>query len=241
MIGAKQLRKPTYDAVGRALNRVSDQRWLRVWLKSALATTPSHGDLWGDREQLIRRLAPGKSFLDLGGMFDISGRVGFLAEEAGAERVVLFDVLDPSEQFQSEHARRDSAVRYVQGDLHDPVGIRELGTFDVVWCAGVIYHTPDPWGQLKHLRPLTGETLMLGTHVIPEVPGVPQACLFYPELSDEQRQPFIEVHGEQAKNFWAIGQPFDYTPNDGYANFWWGISRSALAAMLKVAAFEAEE
>ena len=104
MIGAKQLRKPTYDAIGHALNRVSDQRWLRVWLKSAVAATPSHGDLWGDREQLIRRLAPGKSFLDLGGMFDISGRVAFLAEAAGAERVVLFDALDPSEQFQSEHA-----------------------------------------------------------------------------------------------------------------------------------------
>jgi len=82
---------------------------------------------------------------------------------------------------------------------------------------------------------------LLGTHVIPEIPGFPNASLWYPELTAAQRQPFIEVHGDSAKRYWGIGEPFTYTPDEGYANFWWGISRSALAAMMKVAGFEIAE
>jgi len=52
---------------------------------------------------MIERLAPGSSFLDLGGMWGVDGDVAFAAERAGASRVVLFDGMDPTEPFQAKH------------------------------------------------------------------------------------------------------------------------------------------
>jgi len=80
-------------------------------------------------------------------MFSVAGEVSFLAEESGATQVVLVDGMDPSEEFQRKHAERSSDVRYVQGDLHDPVLIEQLWQFDVVWCGGVICHSPNPYLQ----------------------------------------------------------------------------------------------
>jgi lipopolysaccharide export LptBFGC system permease protein LptF len=57
-----------------------------------------------------------------------------------------------------------------------------------VWCTGVLYHTPNPVHQLMQLREITGEVLFLGTHTIPEVTGVEQACLYYPHLSADARR-----------------------------------------------------
>jgi len=94
---------------------------------------------------MIERLAPGSSFLDLGGMWGVDGDVAFAAERAGASRVVLFDGMDPTEPFQAKHRDAGSQVAYVQGDLHDPEDVQRLGTFDVVWCTGVIYHSPNPY------------------------------------------------------------------------------------------------
>lgn len=194
--------------------------------------------LWDRRRRLVRELAPGKSFVDLGGMWSVHGELAFLAEEAGATDVVLLDGMDPTEEFQSEHERRSSRVRYVQGDLHDTEGMQALGAFDVVWCAGVLYHTPNPYLQLENLRLMTRERLLLGTAIIPEVPGIEQACVFYPGISKEAQREFSRVYGDMAPGFLGASAAFDYTPLLGYANFWWGITPSALRSMLEVARFQ---
>jgi len=200
-------------------------------------------DVSENRRDLIRRLAPGKSFLDVGGMFHVAGEASFLAEQAGATKVVLLDGMDPSEEFQAKHAARSSTVRYVQGDLHDSGLVEELGVFDVVLCGGVIYHSPNPYLQLEHLRRLTGEHLLLGTHLIPEVPGIPNACIFYPDMPSAAREAFARVHRERRPENPLVGltTPFDRTPMTGYVNFWWGMTLSALRAMLGVARFEVVE
>jgi len=43
------------------------------------------------------------------------------------------------------------------------------------------------------------------------------------------------------KQLLGIGAPFDERPMYGHGNFWWGISRSALRAMLRTAGFEVVE
>ena len=130
------------------------------------------------------------SFLDLGGMWGVDGDVAFRAEIAGASRVVLFDGMDPTEGFQAKHRESNSKVTYVQGDLRDPVDVQSLGSFDVVWCAGVVYHSPSPYLLLHHLRSLTDRWLLLGTEVIPEVPGIENACVFYPNRSTASQRAF---------------------------------------------------
>src|SRR4051794_21275364 len=93
-----------------------------------------------DRDALVRAHAPGRSFLDVGCMWSVDGAVSFLAEDAGATAVTGLDLMPASERFEREREQRSSAVRFVQGDLHDT----DVGRHDVVWCFGVLYHVPSP-------------------------------------------------------------------------------------------------
>lgn len=190
------------------------------------------------RRRWVAEHAPGRSFADIGGLF-IDGRVSFEAEEAGATGVTIFDVGDReyAPAFLAEHERRGSKVRYVQGDLHDDAAIEQVGEHDVVWCTGVLYHTPNPVHQLTQLRRITRELLYLGTHTIAEVPGVPQACLYYPHLDEGARRALARPHW-RADGYLGVGPPIDERPMFGYANFWWGITPSALRAMLRTARFQ---
>lgn len=206
-----------------------------AWLTAARIRGRRGVDFPARRRDLVRRLAPGRSFIDVGGMWNIDGEMAFLAEEAGADRVALLDAMPASERFESEHKRRGSSVAYVQADLHDRDAIGALGSFDVVWCTGVVYHSPSPYEQVEQLRRLTGWRLLLGSHVIPELP-VEGACVWYPALSEGSRRAFRRAHRDRA-GIRRVGltEPFDPAPEQRYANYWWGITPSALRAMLSAA------
>ena len=202
---------------------------------------PPEGAQHDARMRWIAQHAPRRTFADVGGLFNIAGAFAFAAEDAGATAVTLLDAGDPHlTAFPAERERRGSSVRFVQGDLHDPVTIDAVGPHDVVWCTGVLYHTPNPVHQLTQLREITRELLYLGTHTIPELPGVPQGCLFYPYLDDEARAALSRPHPNPQGGV-GIGVPFDDRPMVGHGNFWWGITPSALRAMLRTARFEVVE
>ena len=214
-----------------------------AWLSAARARAGRRPalDRWQTRHGLVDRLAPGHSFLDLGGMWGVDGEVAFRAERAGATRVVLFDGMDPTGEFDAKHRDAGSRIEYVQGDLHDPEDVARLGTFDVVWCTGVIYHSPNPYLQLHHLRALTGQRLLLGTEVIPEVPGIENGCVFYPGRSAASERAFARAYGDDAPTYPGMTHAFDETPMLGYANMWWGLSPSAVRSMLRYTGFEVRE
>jgi 2-polyprenyl-3-methyl-5-hydroxy-6-metoxy-1,4-benzoquinol methylase len=194
-----------------------------------------------DRREWIASNAPGRSFADVGGLFHYHGEIALLAEQAGASPVTLFDAGDVNlTEFPKKAAARNSSVRFVQGDLEDPVSVREIGPHDIVWCTGVIYHSPNPVVQLLHLRQITRELLYLGSHTIPEVPGIEQACVYYPYVSDASRAAYAQAI-YRSEEMVGIGVPFDERPMFGHANFWWGITPSALRAMLRTARFEVVE
>ncbi len=197
----------------------------------------------------VREQVPGRTFADVGGLFQYMGEVAFLAEEAGATAVTLFDVGDSDliaaghpewGWFEQKREARGSDVRYVQGDFEDPVAVSRLGPHDIVFYSGVLYHTPNPFQQLLHLRQITRELAYLSTITIPEVPGFDQACIFYPYLADADRAPYAAGYGT-APNLLGIGTRVDERPMYGYGNCWWGITRSALRAMLRAARLEVVE
>src|SRR5712671_5269733 len=77
---------------------------------------------------------------------------------ARADRLVVgADLARPSLLLAAEAARRFSLdrVQFVETDLHQP-GLRPCA-FDVVYCSGVLHHTPDPRGafasMVKYARP----------------------------------------------------------------------------------------
>lgn len=175
------------------------------------------------REELIARHVSGRSFADVGCMWSVDGALCFAAEDAGATAVTGVDLMGETERFASERARRGSAVRFVQGDLHDPATVGGVGRHDVVWCSGVIYHAPHPLLTLQRLRELTTQTLLLATETIPETPGRPGTCVFAPMRADHPNaEPPRRGHS-------------------GYAPWYWGIAPSALRRMLSATGWEIAE
>lgn len=174
-------------------------------------------------------------------MWSVHGEYSFLAERAGATRVVLCDGMLPTEEFERRRSESGSRVEYVRGDLHDPGTVEQLGQFDVVWCTGVLYHSPDPYRLVEHLRQLTIETLVLGTAVIPELPGFEGGALFYPALSESSRRAFAWLHGPTSGGMLGPVAPIDRTPLMGYVNWWWALTPSAVLGMLDLARFKTVE
>ena len=175
------------------------------------------------REELIAQHVAGRSFLDVGCMWSVDGALSFAAEDAGATAVTGLDVMGETPAFRAEHKRRGSTVRFVQGDLHDEATIAAAGPHEVVWCSGVIYHAPHPVLTLERLRALTTQTLLLATETIPEIRRYPRATVFAPEPGSHP----------------AHTEPFD--PARGYVNWWWGLTPSAVLAMVEAAGFAVQE
>ena len=168
-------------------------------------------------------------------MWGIHGAYCFLAEDVGASRVVGVDVYPTTEEFEAERARRSSRVEFVHGDIHARETVEAVGPVDVVFCSGVLYHTPDPFRQLRQLRALGGETLILTTCTIPELPGLRNMAVYWPFLGGAQRRLWNLGRGEQL----AITSP--YAPEQGYGNWFWGMTPSCLESVIRTAGFEIEE
>ena len=167
-----------------------------------------------DREALVARHAAGRSFLDVGAMWSVHGRIAFVAEQAGATRVTALDVMPASATFTERHAAQKSAVRFVQGDLNDVDA--ELEPHDVVWCSGVLYHVPHPLLTLQRLHALTTDTLILATEI---ASGRGRHAIFDPGPRDH---PNLEAHLDPAK---------------GYVGWWWLPTADAVLAMLRATGF----
>jgi hypothetical protein len=196
--------------LGRSLNAVA-----RLRARLGSATPP--------REELIAHHVGGRSFVDVGCMWTIDGALCFAAEDAGAAAVTGVDVMARSQRFDAEHARRGSKVRFVQGDLHDPATVAEIGRHDVVWCSGVLYHAPHPLLTLERLRELTGQTLLLATEIVADTPGRRGTCIVAPG-------PEEHPNAEPPEG-----------PGAGYGPWYWGISPSALRSMLALSGFAVVE
>jgi SAM-dependent methyltransferase len=184
------------------------------------------------RHKLIKKYAPGKTFVDIGCMWGVNGYFTFLSEEYGAKQSVGFDIYEPSEEFKKSMKQRNSNVKFVKGDINSQSSLNELGKFDVVYCTGLLYHVPDPLYTLTRLRQVCGDILILGTAVIPEVNGLENAAVYYPFLSTEQRKLWDLKKGEQ------IAITSDYDPKQGYGNWIWGFSTSCLVSMLRTTGFD---
>ena len=172
------------------------------------------------REQLVTRHVRGRSFADVGCMWQVDGAIAFAAEAAGATAVTGMDLMPASSAFAAERARRGSRVRFVQGDLHDEHALEEVGVHDVVWCSGVLYHAPHPLLTLQRLRAITGRTLLLATETLP-LPG--RLAAFAPARWVHPARP----------------QPPD--PATGYAGWWWLPTRATVRALLGAAGFAVAE
>jgi SAM-dependent methyltransferase len=183
---------------------------------------------------LIRRYAPGRSFVDVGCMWAVNGEYAFIAEESGAVAVKGVDLMDATPEFQSKKRARNSKIDFIRGDASHPATIKRIGVTDVVLCAGVLYHHPSPFDVLAALRQICGQTLILRTSTIPEIQGVPNAAVYFPMLKPRDRKLWDFGVNRQV----GITDAFD--PAAGYGNWLWGLTPSCLQSLVETAGFRVE-
>lgn len=192
---------------------------------------------YADLPALIRRHAPGKSVADVGCMWGVNGEYAFIAEEAGATAVKAIDVFGPTPEFEDKRLARRSRVEFILGDIGRADTLAKVGAVDVVFCAGVLYHHPSPFDLLVALRRICRETLILRTSTIPEVRGLPNAAVYFPML---------DAAGRELWNLKSLGLAHqagisnEFQPQDGYGNWFWGLTPSCLESLLATAGFRVD-
>ncbi|KXK45381.1 MAG: tRNA (mo5U34)-methyltransferase [Chlorobi bacterium OLB5] len=187
------------------------------------------------KQKLIKKYASQKSFIDVGCMWGVHGYFSFLAEECSASSVVAFDIYPATAEFNETHKKRLSKVQYINGDINSKVSTISLGKFDVVYCTGLLYHVPDPLYTLARLRDICSDVLILGTAVIPEMNGIDNFSVYYPNLRKKQRKLWDIKQGGQ------LAITTEYDPLQGYGNWIWGFSSSCLESMIKASGFDIVE
>ena len=139
-----------------------------IRLADDLVTPGKEGDTAAKLAMLrLPERLDGKTVLDVGAW---DGFFSFEAERRGAARVVATDHhvwTSPhwgDAGFRCAHRALGSAVEQRYLDVYDHTK-DALGTFDVVLFLGVLYHLRHPLLALERLREVTGELLVLETHV----------------------------------------------------------------------------
>jgi hypothetical protein len=205
------------------------------------------------RRQWIPEAVPGKSFIEVGGLWGVVNEQVTVAHAAGATSVTQIDAA--GEDLWEEFHRRCTAARVAEprcivGDINDPALAASVEPADVVHCAGVLYHCPHPLHTLQQLRALTKQTLLLGCATIPE--HVSNAAgelrleagsaLFVPAASPFQVAVLAQYMTEvDARDVPGINRPLSggWDVKD-YAPWWWYFTPGFVEAMLKLAGFRVQ-
>lgn len=162
--GVNVPREP-YDEVAR---EVMARRWFhRIPLPDGRVTPGRSNTARYARRLQLPSLA-GKTVLDVGAW---DGYYSFDAERRGASRVLATDHFCWSgdgwgtrDGFDLAHRLLDSRVEALDIDIPD-IRPDTVGTFDVVFFLGVLYHLPEPLAALERVASVTRDLLILETAV----------------------------------------------------------------------------
>lgn len=139
-------------------------------IELAPGITTSGIDVTADRVSVLRLPGDlsGKTVLDVGAW---DGFFSFEAERRNAARIVAADMFawhgdnwSGKEGFDLARRARRSKVEDVDIDVMDLAPDR-VGTFDLVLFLGVLYHVRHPLLALERVASVTGDQLILETHV----------------------------------------------------------------------------
>jgi len=121
----------------------------------------------------------GKTVLDIGAW---DGYFSFEFERRGAKRVLAMDVWNGRglECFLLARERVGSKVEHLRLDAHD-ISTEKVGTFDFVFCAGLLYHLRHPLMVLQKIKSVTTGQLVLETNsLIPALHEMTPMITFFP-------------------------------------------------------------
>jgi SAM-dependent methyltransferase len=155
-------------------------------------------------EVVTRLLSELKGPLDLHTAVDVGCGVGHFS---AVLQSMGFEVtgVDGRRENVEEAARRNPKVAFHTNSVEDPK-LRSLGTFDLTFCFGLLYHLENPLLAVRHLHAMT-KTLLLAEAVI--YPGdEPVMALIDEEIHDDQGLEHIAFYPTEAcliKMFYRAG------------------------------------
>lgn len=215
--------------------------------------SPSSPAVYADpRDRFIHEVTRGRSFAEVGGLWGTVSEKVSVAHAAGATSLAMIDITTPGGTlWQLFEARcRDlslPSVRTISGDVVQLAAADASLRFDVVHCAGVLYHIPDPFRLLRALRTITTGHLILTssiteTHIANRAGElrIPDgSALLVPALSEAERAVLAE-HWREVIGDAVFGIPRSVTPwnLDDFGPWWWLPTTPALARMCEVAGFD---
>lgn len=211
------------------------------------------------KDHWIATLAPGKRFMDVGGLWGTRNEKVSVALKARARLATMADIAPLDHQLWRDFDAR-CAELHVSGyarthlDIVEPPAEYTALIHDVVHCSGIIYHVPDPYRMLANLRKLTAEHLIITSMVVPEhianaagtLEFPADQAVFVPSLRERERA-IIATHFDRLQlSVAAINTPLqeawrwpDGTPN--YGPWWWLMSPPYLRGLLEVSGFTIED
>ena len=196
------------------------------------------------RDDLIREVVAGRSFVDVGGLWGTVNEKVSVAVAAGAESVTMLDITPPdTELWTLLHERLTNLgvndYARISGDVNKLGNQEGFPAFDVVHCSGVLYHHPEPLHLIRSLRKITRRHLILTSAVTQERIendlGVFQIAasgvLFVPALQENERKIVAKYWTEHAGAVaWGITEPVKWNLEDS-APWWYLPTAHAMTAM----------
>ncbi|UNU25075.1 tetratricopeptide repeat protein [Microcoleus vaginatus] len=204
------------------------------------------------RDRYIARVAKGKTFAEVGGWWGTVSEKVSVASKYGAVCLTMIDAMPASMDWWQDFRDRMTSLNIANYNCMNrditQIQLAEIGEpYDVVHCAGVLYHHPHPLQILVALRQITREHLVFTSAITQEVIEnewgryeIPASgVMFIPALDDAERavlraywQPYINNNPLIGITEKAV---FDM---NNFAACWWLPTATALEAMCKVAGFK---
>jgi len=204
----------------------------------------------------ITAVVKGNTFADVGGLWGTLNEKVSVAAKAGAVKTAMVDMQPMNNELWQKFYERcftegvtcDSAI---EANIDDPDFPDKVGTYDVVHCAGVIYHCPNPLYTISQLSKVTSKIFILGTIVIqPHIKNskgemVIEAGggLFVPALNDRQREVVATFFREVgASEMFGIDPPIEKKEwsLDNYSPWWWLFTPDCVPGLLAACGFTLE-
>ena len=211
------------------------------------------------RDQYISQVVQNKTFAEVGGLWGTVNEKISVAHRFGATELTMIDEASGDALaylWQAFHQRMAEfnikGYRCLSRDICQ-LQIDEVGQpFDVVHCAGVLYHHPHPMQMLVALRKITKEHLILTSAITQEVienemgryelPA--SGVMFVPALTDAERsvlKAYWDPFMIKSLGMSVIGITESTTFDlDDFAPWWWLPTACALKAMCQVSGFKVQ-
>jgi hypothetical protein len=204
------------------------------------------------RNEVIAGLARGKSFAEIGGLWGLVNEKISVAHEAGASHFCAVDIWKSDSEWWAKFRERCAelriTVREIIGSIDNLEIVSQVGRYDIVHCAGVLYHCPNPMLTIANLAAITKETLILTSAVMPEVISNERGTLMLSEdkaicipcISEYHRRiADLYITQKYGGGAWGINSPVDaWYFADGSPNYgpWWWLWTPAYVRRLLMAA-----